>query len=733
MNDRATDTAGRADKAPEKPCVVMARAVRRQPRRIALALVLSLAVIALFIAAVYATFLFTEARYAETNRMAADLVEDSITRTLESTETTLLGVATAIRTAGAPETAQARQDMAALVDQSLRFAPYLRQIVIARCSGAVVFNSAVRDPGAAGTRMDPVALGVCEKGERGAVQSSGRLFRGLRIGAETPGRFIPIMGDSQDVSPRSFIPVAVAATPDILVVGALNPASLRRILEDARFGVAGAVRVTRLDGTTVLGAEDPEASVLRGRSVSLIDAAREGIESGRRTLSDPGALLPVGSTAFRLSARYPVAVEVAVAHRELVTRWLASTGSLLFWSVVSLVALGLGGAVLMRESMRRARLEGRLRLISLTEAVFAHSAEAMLVTDRTNRIQAANPTFLTTTGHHSETVIGATPDDFLTQATETEGEAEGNEPSGLRHWWLRRASGPPRAVELRGAPLGPDTTILTLNDITNRIKTQRALADALREAELANRAKSEFLAAMSHELRTPLNAIIGFSEILRDEMFGPIGSPQYRAYAEDIHGSGSLLRDIINDLLDLAKIEAGKFELFPEPLDINAEIEGCCRLVRERATNHGLTLTVEGCAGAPTLVADRRVFQQILINLLTNAIKFTPRGGQISVSCDHDADGGLSVAVSDTGIGIEPAEQARIFQSYERAINTETRHIEGTGLGLALVRSMMDLHGGTVSLRSAPNKGSTFMIMFPPASGDGADRIQTSPITAPVT
>jgi PAS domain S-box-containing protein len=727
MSDGAADEGRRADKASEKPCVVMARAARRQPRRIALALVFSLAVVSVFLAAVYATFLFTEARYAETTRMAADLVEDSITRTLESTETTLLGVATAIRTAGAPETAQARQDMTALVDQSLQFAPYLRQIVIARCGGTVIFNSAARIPGAAGERIDLAGLGLCDIEKGGATLSHGSLFRGLRIGPEIPGRFLPLVGGPEDLSPRTIIPVAVLATPDLMIVGALNPASLRRVLDDARFGSAGAVRITRLDGTLIVAAEDPEHSVLRGRTIPLVSAAREGTESGRRTLSDPGALLPVGSTAFRLSARYPVAVEVAVSHRELVARWLESTGSLLFWSVVSLLALGLGGAVLMRESVRRARLEGRLRLISLTEAVFAHTAEAMLVTDRNNRIQAANPTFLTTTGHHSDTVIGATPDDFLTRATVATPEDGREDPSGPPHWWLRRASGPPRAVELRGAPLGPDTTILTLNDITDRINTQRALRDALHQAELANRAKSEFLAAMSHELRTPLNAIIGFSEILRDEMFGPIGMAKYRAYAEDIHDSGSLLRDIINDLLDLAKIEAGKFDLFPEPLDINAEIEGACRLVRERATNHGLTLTVAGCASAPTLVADRRVFQQILINLLTNAIKFTPRGGHVSLSCEEDADGSLSVAVSDTGIGIALEEQARIFQTYERAINTETRHIEGTGLGLALVRSMMDLHGGRVSLQSAPNEGSTFTITFPPVAGEEADRSHAEP------
>lgn len=715
-------TAGptRGAAAPNDLGDVMTRAARRRPSRTALGVVFSLAVIALFVAAVYATFLFTEARYAETSKMAADLVEDSITRTLESAETTLVGLATMIQARDGLDTPEAREALGALVTQSLRFAPHLRQIVVARCGGAVLLNSAQDIPSAVGERIDSIALGLCEPGEGLAAQASGRLFRGLRIGAEIRGRFLPMVGGPEDRSPRTVIPVAVAATPNVLVVGALNPASLRRILNDARFGPIRAVRITRLDGTPLVSAEDPETSVLWDRRMSLIDAAREGVESGRRVLSDPGSLFSAGTATFRFSSRYPLAVVVGIAHADLVARWLEGTATLLFWSVVSLLALGLGGLVLVRESVRRARLEGRLRLISLTEAVFAHSAEAMLVTDRNNRIQAANPTFLTATGHHPYTVIGATPDDFVTRAKDPGPDGEEGEDAGPPHWWLHRASGPPRAVELRGAPLGADTTILTLNDITERIDAQQALKEALHQAELANRAKSEFLAAMSHELRTPLNAIVGFSEILRDELFGPIGTAKYKTYAEDIHASGSLLRDIINDLLDLARIEAGKFDVFPEPLNINEEIEDCCRLVRERATNHGLTLTVEGCPAEPTLVADRRVFQQILINLLTNAIKFTPRGGRISVSCARDPAGGLTVAVTDTGIGIPLEEQARIFHSYERAINTETRHIEGTGLGLALVRSMMDLHGGAVSVRSAPHEGSTFTITFPPGPQDPA-------------
>lgn len=730
-----TNQAGELDRLVDRPGMGVSGRHDAVRRLGLLILVLGFSVAVVFALAAVATFRFSILRYVEAASTAVYLVEDSITRTLESAETSLLAVGAAVRRgpAGNP---QAQQDvLRRLLSQSLQFAPYLRQIVVVDRHGHILIDSASRETG---RRLDLDELAQVADVTVPSPESGPPLYRGLRIGVEVPGRFLPIVGEEAGVAPVTLVPMVVSAGPDLLVVAAINPITLRTILGEAQFGPRGAVRLVRLDGRPLVAAEDPSTSILGTRRLSLMSMVRDGREGGQVVIRDEaGGFFPKGRMVFKVSSRYPVAVMVVVARSDMLNRWLEATGTLLFWGVVTLVVLGVGGGLLLRESLKRVRLEGRLHLIGLTERVFGNSAEAMLVTDRRDTILAANPAFLKTTGRDVADVLGARPGVFLSPAGSdpghdladggavggavggTEGGAEGGaDPPvdpGPGHWWLESASGPRRAVELRSAPLNRDATIITLNDITDQIRVRQDLRAALREAELANRAKSDFLASMSHELRTPLNAILGFSEIIRDQMFGPVGSARYIDYANDIHGSGTHLRDIINDLLDLARIEAGKLDLHPEPLDVNDEVDVCCRLVRERATNHRLTLTFTDRANPARLTADRRLFRQMLFNLLSNAIKFTPAGGYVFVSCVNGADGRMIVSVRDTGVGIPEAEQARIFQSYERAVNTTTRQIEGSGLGLALVRSMMLLHGGTVTVDSTVGRGSTFTLVFPPA------------------
>ena len=242
------------------------------------------------------------------------------------------------------------------------------------------------------------------------------------------------------------------------------------------------------------------------------------------------------------------------------------------------------------------------------------------------------------------------------------------------------------------------------------------LQNAKEVAEAANRSKSSFLASISHELRTPLNSILGFSEILRDESIGPVGLEMVRDYAASINEGGQHLLGVINDLLDLAKIEAGRLELEPEPVEIAREIAACVRLVANRATDNGLTLAQAPMPDVPTLVADRRALRQMLFNLLSNAIKFTPPGGSVDISCRPDVGGGIRIAVADTGMGIDAADQASLFKPFARTQDANRRHIEGTGLGLALVKSLIEEHGGRVELSSAPDEGATFTLVFPPSS-----------------
>jgi signal transduction histidine kinase/HAMP domain-containing protein len=239
----------------------------------------------------------------------------------------------------------------------------------------------------------------------------------------------------------------------------------------------------------------------------------------------------------------------------------------------------------------------------------------------------------------------------------------------------------------------------------------REIEEKGRQLELANRHKSEFLSNMSHELRTPLNAIIGFSEVLLERMFGEMNEKQ-EDYLKDIHSSGQHLLSLINDILDLAKVEAGRMELNPTTFDLSAAIDNALTLIRERAMHHGIALATEIDSQLGELNADERKLKQILLNLLSNAVKFTPEGGRITVGARRLRDM-VEIAVNDTGIGIAPKDQAAVFEEFKQVGRDYTRKAEGTGLGLALTRKLVELHGGAIRLESEPGKGSTFSFTLP--------------------
>ena len=230
-------------------------------------------------------------------------------------------------------------------------------------------------------------------------------------------------------------------------------------------------------------------------------------------------------------------------------------------------------------------------------------------------------------------------------------------------------------------------------------------------AEEANQAKSSFLANMSHELRTPLNAVIGFSEIMEAGMFGPLGAKKYREYCRDIHLSGQYLLDVINDILDMSKIEAGRIKLEPEEVELSGFLDDAIRVVASRADDKQLTLSadiVEECR----LVADRRLLKQIVLNLLSNAVKFTPVGGQITVRARAD-DTSVRIAIADTGIGIPKEALAKLGRPFEQVESQLTKSHQGSGLGLAIAKSLTELHGGRMRIRSALGEGTTVMLRLP--------------------
>jgi len=251
-------------------------------------------------------------------------------------------------------------------------------------------------------------------------------------------------------------------------------------------------------------------------------------------------------------------------------------------------------------------------------------------------------------------------------------------------------------------------------EMTAREQTAEQLRSARDHAEIANAAKSQFLANMSHELRTPLNAIIGFSEIMNGEVFGPVGNEQYKEYVSDIHDSGTHLLSIINDILDLSKIEADSYDLSEDELDVDEVLTACGRMIRTRAESGQLTLTVEIEENLPALIADERALKQMVINLVSNAVKFTPQGGDVALRARLEADGRIALEVADTGVGIARADIAKAFEPFAQLQQDATVFkADGTGLGLPLTAALARSHQATLVVDSEPGRGTAITIRFP--------------------
>jgi two-component system cell cycle sensor histidine kinase PleC len=287
---------------------------------------------------------------------------------------------------------------------------------------------------------------------------------------------------------------------------------------------------------------------------------------------------------------------------------------------------------------------------------------------------------------------------------------------------LTQADGFHAIAALLLAVLGINLVVIGGNSNRNLIDTlmfqheRHELAEALiaekTRAELANRAKADFLATMSHELRTPLNAIIGFSQVMQSETFGPLGTPRYVEYCADIHTSAQHLLSLINDVLDSARVESGKYKLHEEPTDLRELVESSARLMRERAAQKHIAVSLN-LASLPPILADERALRQILLNLLSNAIKFTPDGGRVALSLGLSEHGGAVIEVRDTGIGIPESDLDHVLGHFSRASNAHLSGEGGTGLGLPIVNGLVALHGGEMRIASQAGQGTVVRVELP--------------------
>jgi PAS domain S-box-containing protein len=302
--------------------------------------------------------------------------------------------------------------------------------------------------------------------------------------------------------------------------------------------------------------------------------------------------------------------------------------------------------------------------------------------------------------------------DRLAQTLERDGEVASFVCRAVRRdgssFWLSESR---RAVfDENGEILAYEGSIV---DVTPRQRSELALLQAKQNAEAANRAKSEFLAQMSHELRTPLNAVIGFAELLESEVYGPLSDDRYRGYATSIQESGRHLLEIINNILDLSKVEADRYELREEPVNLVELAQLVIEMMHQEARRSGISLEQAVPADRAHVRADPIALRRILLNLVANAVKFSREGGRVLIDASTDTKGRVRMTVSDEGIGMTGAEIEIALKPFGQVDSTLSRRFEGTGLGLPLSRSLMELHGGALRIQSEPDQGTTVILDFP--------------------
>ncbi|HYH23403.1 MAG TPA: PAS domain S-box protein [Azospirillum sp.] len=399
------------------------------------------------------------------------------------------------------------------------------------------------------------------------------------------------------------------------------------------------------------------------------------------------------------------------------------------WSALEIEVLESAAATL-AGTIQRTRTDAELhRSEARRRAIVESALDCILTIDASGLLVEFNPAAERTFGYTRADALGRRMEDLVIPPAGRDAHrrgfarylaGEGGGMVGRRvEVTAMRADGGEFPAELSVTPSRVcDELFFTayLRDITDRKVAEAALIDAKAKAEAAAQAKTTFLATMSHELRTPLNAIIGFSELIMGEALGPLGDAKYQEFAADIFEGANHLLAIINDVLDMSRIEAGEHSLSCETIDLGAVVRSCLTMMRDRAVKAGVTLVDDTGILPIGLWADRRAVMKILLNLLSNAVKFTPPGGSARVSAAAEPDGTVVIAVGDTGVGMAADALAAVFEPFRQGDGSLKRRHEGAGLGLTVTRALVELHGGTIVLSSSPGQGTTATLRFPSAT-----------------
>lgn len=427
-------------------------------------------------------------------------------------------------------------------------------------------------------------------------------------------------------------------------------------------------------------------------------------------------------------------VGAAIAKKGLLSAWLARSVLGFAIAVGTVVLLSLFSWFGTRQMAQRVRAERTARRAEnrLYDGIESMK-EGFALFDRDDRLVLCNSMYRTIYGNVAEVIVPGEAREGILRAAAERGIFPDAHKAGIEEWVKNtfelgkdahnvseHLTGSGRWIEISEKQTHDGGRIGVHKDITEQKQREAALTAAKESAEQASRSKSEFLAMVSHELRTPLNAIIGFSEIMKTETFGPVGvgeNDHYTGYVQDINASGMHLLQVINDILDLSKAEAGKIELKDEDLSIDSVIESCLRLVSQNAIETGIAIERPAAGRSGKLRADPRALKQMLLNLVSNAIKFTPKGGKVTIRVTARDDADLYISVSDTGIGIAKEDIPKVLSPFEQVDSRLAREFEGTGLGLPLVKHLIEAHGGRLTVESEVGNGTTVILRFP------ADRV----------